>query len=75
MYLLLVEASLYPFSENFVCFDGSATIAFENINDNYCDCPDGSDEPGLCVQYKHHVNVVEALKLVNCIMSVRARCT
>ena len=47
MYLLLLEASLYPFSDNFVCFDGSATVSFENINDNYCDCADGSDEPGL----------------------------
>jgi len=47
VYLLLLEASLYPFSDNFVCFDGSATVSFENINDNYCDCADGSDEPGL----------------------------
>ena len=50
MCLLLLEASLYPFSDNFVCFDGSATISFENINDDYCDCRDGSDEPGLSLQ-------------------------
>ena len=57
----MLEASLYPFSDNFVCLDGSATISFENINDNYCDCPNGSDEPGLshrniCQFVCHYIN-------------------
>jgi len=56
--LLHAGASLYPFSSNFVCFDGSATVRFENINDNYCDCADGSDEPGLYLhRVVHAVNV------------------
>ncbi|CAD6198766.1 unnamed protein product [Caenorhabditis auriculariae] len=35
-----------PNGENFQCFDGSNTILFKQVNDNYCDCVDGSDEPG-----------------------------
>ena len=30
----------------FVCFDGSASIPGNAVNDDYCDCNDGSDEPG-----------------------------
>jgi hypothetical protein len=40
------EASLYPPDKDFTCFDGSQTIPFTHVNDDYCDCQDGSDEPG-----------------------------
>lgn len=33
--------------DGFKCFDNSKSFAnFEVVNDDYCDCPDGSDEPG-----------------------------
>lgn len=35
-----------PVNGKFTCFDGSKTIDFNLVNDNFCDCPDSSDEPG-----------------------------
>ena len=31
----------------FECFDGFKRIPVSGVNENYCDCPDGSDEPGM----------------------------
>lgn len=42
----LSRASLYDPQNDFLCFDGSLTVRFGQVNDDYCDCPDGSDEPG-----------------------------
>ncbi|XP_076000057.1 glucosidase 2 subunit beta [Genypterus blacodes] len=44
-----VSLSNRPFYEEgkpFTCLDGSRTIPFDRVNDDYCDCRDGSDEPG-----------------------------
>mmetsp|Transcript_39665 Transcript_39665/g.112495 ORF Transcript_39665/g.112495 Transcript_39665/m.112495 type:complete len:518 (-) Transcript_39665:249-1802(-) len=30
----------------FTCKDGSRSIPFQHVNDDFCDCVDGSDEPG-----------------------------
>eukprot|EP01043_Picozoa_sp_COSAG02_P042619 COSAG02_NODE_3636_length_6445_cov_4.961235_3_plen_370_part_00 len=36
--------------DTFVCSDGSvAAVPFERLNDGFCDCRDGSDEPGTGV--------------------------
>lgn len=32
--------------QTWTCLDGSKVIAWSAVNDDYCDCPDGSDEPG-----------------------------
>lgn len=36
----------YRERKSFLCIDGSKMIPFEQVNDDYCDCEDGSDEPG-----------------------------
>ncbi|XP_008289066.1 glucosidase 2 subunit beta-like, partial [Stegastes partitus] len=36
----------YKERKSFLCIDGSKIIPFEQVNDDYCDCDDGSDEPG-----------------------------
>lgn len=42
----VASAGLYPPKDTFVCLDGRRTIDFLRVNDDYCDCDDGSDEPG-----------------------------
>ena len=40
------KISLYAPDRDFQCLDGSLIIPFRYVNDDYCDCVDGSDEPG-----------------------------
>ncbi|XP_075062799.1 glucosidase 2 subunit beta [Mixophyes fleayi] len=42
----LSNRSFYDESKPFTCLDGSRTIPFDRVNDDYCDCADGTDEPG-----------------------------
>ncbi|XP_046837336.1 glucosidase 2 subunit beta [Vespa crabro] len=40
------KSTLYNPEHDFECLDGSLLIPFNYVNDDYCDCGDGSDEPG-----------------------------
>lgn len=42
----VMKNPLYRPDRDFECLDGSRIIPFTWINDDYCDCGDGSDEPG-----------------------------
>lgn len=44
------KQSLY-LADTFTCLDGSLDLPSTFINDNFCDCPDGSDEPGTSACY------------------------
>ena len=43
----LISKYVPPASGNWKCLDGSTEIPWAFVNDDSCDCPDGSDEPGL----------------------------
>lgn len=45
------DAQFYDPMKDFPCFDGSQIIPFSLVNDDYCDCQDGSDEPGTSACY------------------------
>uniref|UniRef100_A0A1I8IR25 Glucosidase 2 subunit beta n=2 Tax=Macrostomum lignano TaxID=282301 RepID=A0A1I8IR25_9PLAT len=40
------KLGLYDPTKPFNCLDGSGTLPWSKVNDDYCDCRDGSDEPG-----------------------------
>lgn len=42
----LTKSVFYKPDIDFSCLDGSAVIPFGYVNDDFCDCKDGSDEPG-----------------------------
>lgn len=42
----IAQSSLYAPADSFTCFDGLLTIKYLQVNDDFCDCADGTDEPG-----------------------------
>ncbi|CAK8676005.1 unnamed protein product [Clavelina lepadiformis] len=52
----LTRKVFYDPLKDFTCLDGSRTISFQFVNDDYCDCSDGSDEPGTsaCPDGQYH---------------------
>lgn len=49
-------AKFYKSTDKFTCLSNpSISIAISKVNDDYCDCPDGSDEPGTsaCTYLSH----------------------
>jgi protein kinase C substrate 80K-H len=42
-----MDADLTYFQDEVIwCKDGSKSFPREQLNDNFCDCADGTDEPG-----------------------------
>jgi len=41
-----LSAQYVPSNGQWTCLDGSKQISWAAVNDDFCDCPDGSDEPG-----------------------------
>ncbi|KAI9327511.1 glucosidase II beta subunit-like-domain-containing protein [Zopfochytrium polystomum] len=52
----IYASALAPGASSFACLDASKSIPSTSINDDYCDCVDGSDEPGTsaCLQGKFY---------------------
>ncbi|EJF63088.1 endoplasmic reticulum protein [Dichomitus squalens LYAD-421 SS1] len=60
-------------AETWQCLDGSKTIDWSSVNDDYCDCADGSDEPGTSACPDSRFYCVNAGHIGSYIPSTRVR--
>lgn len=51
---LNVDEMYYKSSDMIKCRDGSKKFSKAQLNDNFCDCPDGTDEPGIDFSLSSH---------------------
>lgn len=49
-----VDEMYYKSSDTIKCRDGSNKFSKAQLNDDYCDCPDGTDEPGIDSAFFSH---------------------
>ncbi|ERL92050.1 glucosidase 2 subunit beta isoform X1 [Dendroctonus ponderosae] len=51
-----------PVNGKFTCIKSGEVISFQQVNDNYCDCADSSDEPGTnaCPDGLFHCGIISA---------------
>ena len=62
-------------SSVWTCLDGSKTISWSSVNDDYCDCPDGSDEPGTFVHGSASIICTHYLPVQVLVLARTARST
>ena len=57
----------YYASEVIKCKDGSKVFSRDRLNDNFCDCVDGTDEPGMVILNSNttrKINVPNSLNVI-----------
>jgi hypothetical protein len=57
-FVSLPEASFYQPGNDFTCLTSGEKISWEFVNDDYCDCKDGSDEPGKILEGRFSSDLV-----------------
>ena len=54
----------YGSDGKFICLDGSKTLPSSQINDGFCDCLDGTDEPGESYDHGYHADEYAILSAI-----------